>query len=218
MLRYICFVFLVFILPSISHGAGPIEVQWEDLVPTLAKQEDPLAALSEEEKGTIEWVMYIRANMDLMKENQEPQSYQNVVEEMKTVLAELQKKGIDLDRIIAERQRRASAVNTELDGKTVKLAGYILPLDISGNKVTDFLLVPFVGACIHVPPPPPNQIVSATTTTTQPYELEKIYEPVWITGELTVQSLSKELFLSDGTSDIDVGYEMKVLRIESFEE
>ena len=87
---------------------------------------------------------------------------------------------------------------------------------MSGNKVTDFLLVPFVGACIHVPPPPPNQIVFATTAAAQPYEIEKMCEPVWITGKLRVQSLSKELFLVDGTSDVDVGYRMDVQRIEPF--
>ncbi|HZP67327.1 MAG TPA: DUF3299 domain-containing protein [Rudaea sp.] len=47
-----------------------------------------------------------------------------------------------------------------LDGQKVRLAGYLVPLeaDDKGN-LTEFFLVPYQGACIHVPPPPPNQIV-----------------------------------------------------------
>ena len=46
-----------------------------------------------------------------------------------------------------------------LDGERVRLGGYVLPLDFNGpQEVTRFLLVPYVGACIHVPPPPPNQL------------------------------------------------------------
>ena len=50
-------------------------------------------------------------------------------------------------------------MNPALDGKTIRIPGYVLPLEFSGSKVTEFLLVPWVGACIHTPPPEPNQIV-----------------------------------------------------------
>ena len=47
----------------------------------------------------------------------------------------------------------------ELDGKRVSIGGYVVPLDFEATTVKEFLLVPFVGACIHVPPPPANQII-----------------------------------------------------------
>ena len=53
----------------------------------------------------------------------------------------------------------AGAVVEELDATTIRMAGYLLPLDYSGRRVTEFLLVPWVGACIHTPPPAPNQVV-----------------------------------------------------------
>ena len=53
----------------------------------------------------------------------------------------------------------APAVVPELDGKRVRIGGYVVPLDFEATNVKEFLLVPFVGACIHVPPPPPNQII-----------------------------------------------------------
>ncbi|MEK9753358.1 MAG: DUF3299 domain-containing protein [Rhodospirillaceae bacterium] len=59
----------------------------------------------------------------------------------------------------AEIERRNGAVNAALDSKLVKISGYVLPLELDGTRVGEFLLVPFVGACIHVPAPPKNQMV-----------------------------------------------------------
>lgn len=50
-------------------------------------------------------------------------------------------------------------VNVALDGKMVKLSGFVVPLDNTPNGIREFLLVPYFGACIHTPPPPANQIV-----------------------------------------------------------
>jgi hypothetical protein len=59
-----------------------------------------------------------------------------------------------------------------------------VPLEFDAQlNVTRFFLVPFFGACIHVPPPPPNQIVYGIFE--QGLKLEALYEPVWLTGRLT---------------------------------
>jgi ZIP family zinc transporter len=53
--------------------------------------------------------------------------------------------------------------NPALQGKRVKLRGFVVPLDWKNEEseleLAEFLLVPYFGACIHVPPPPANQIV-----------------------------------------------------------
>ncbi len=60
----------------------------------------------------------------------------------------------------ARQQAPDAPVVKELDGQQVKLPGYIVPLEVSEEgRTTEFLLVPYYGACIHVPPPPSNQIV-----------------------------------------------------------
>ena len=65
----------------------------------------------------------------------------------------------------AVQQSANAPVNTELDGKQVKIPGFIVPLDVAKDgTVSEFFLVPYFGACIHVPPPPPNQIVYVTTS------------------------------------------------------
>ncbi len=76
-------------------------------------------------------------------------------------------------------------VVAELNGKRVRIGGYVVPLDFDATKVTEFLLVPFVGACIHVPPPPANQIIyvkSAAGVT-----LKGEFDPVYVTGTLTTE-------------------------------
>ena len=64
------------------------------------------------------------------------------------------------NKLLEKREKIRTSVVEELDGQTVRIPGYLLPLELIGDRVNEFLLVPYVGACIHVPPPPLNQIVS----------------------------------------------------------
>ena len=71
----------------------------------------------------------------------------------------------------------------ELDGKFVKLPGFVVPMESDeGGMLQEFLLVPYFGACIHVPPPPPNQIVYVKLD--KPYKLTDIWDPYWIIGTI----------------------------------
>lgn len=194
------------------NGSDTRDIQWGDLIPKLPTLESPLAGLSEEQSGFIEWIIYLR---EFLPEKVTPEN-QEFYDEMNKALPELKKQGIDVDEIIAQRRYRNSAVNTELDGQIIRLAGYLLPLDLSGEAATDFLLVPYVGACIHAPPPPPNQIVHAVSASPTPYKINELFKPVSVTGRLKVKSLSKELFLTDGSSDINIGYSMSVEQIEEY--
>jgi hypothetical protein len=71
----------------------------------------------------------------------------------------------------------------DLSGKRVKLGGYVVPLDFDATHVTEFLLVPYVGACIHVPPPPANQIVYVKLD--KGFSLKGLFAPVSVTGTMT---------------------------------
>ena len=92
----------------------------------------------------------------------------------------------------AVQQSANAPVNTELDGKLVKIPGFIVPLDVAKDgTVSEFFLVPYFGACIHVPPPPPNQIVYVTAH--KGIALDSIYEAYWITGTMKMQNKSTRL-------------------------
>lgn len=74
-----------------------------------------------------------------------------------------------------------------LDGRTVRLGGYPVPLESDARgRSTEFFLVPYPGACIHVPPPPPNQIVLVRYP--KGIALEDIYAPLWVDGTLRIES------------------------------
>ena len=68
-------------------------------------------------------------------------------------------------------------------------------------------MVPYVGACIHVPPPPPNQIIYVTSE--DGIEVGGMFEPVWAMGTLQTASLSSDL--------ADVGYMMTLDKTEPYE-
>ena len=99
-----------------------------------------------------------------------------------------------------------TGVVTELNGQMVKLPGFIVPLDFAEGKVTSSLLVPYFGACIHVPPPPPNQIVHVTFESA--IEIESMWDPIWVTGKLSLERYSSEL--------AEAGYSMEGQEIEEY--
>ena len=101
---------------------------------------------------------------------------------------------------------RSAPVVGELDGQQVRLPGFVVPLDFEGTETSEFLLVPYFGACIHVPPPPSNQIVYVKTVAG--YPLKELFDPVWVTGVINAQA-----FLNDVG---DAGYTMQATIIEPY--
>ena len=77
-------------------------------------------------------------------------------------------------------------VVTELNGKHVRIGGYVVPLDFEATTVKEFLLVPFVGACIHVPPPPANQIIYVKAD--KGFEVAGQFDPVTVTGTIKTET------------------------------
>lgn len=82
-------------------------------------------------------------------------------------------------------------VVTELDGKFVKIPGFVVPLEGDETTVTEFLLVPYFGACTHVPPPPSNQIIHVVFKQGAP--AEALYDPIYLIGTLSTKEWKGEL-------------------------
>jgi hypothetical protein len=75
-------------------------------------------------------------------------------------------------------------VNGTLDGRKVRLPGYVVPLEEGKAGLSEFLLVPYFGACIHTPPPPANQIVHVLPKAGMKL---KSMDVVWVDGTLKAQ-------------------------------
>ena len=76
----------------------------------------------------------------------------------------------------------ATKLNPALDVAYIKMPGFIIPIDLTTAGVSSFVLVPYMGACIHTPPPPPNQLVFVTTIT--PWPSDNLWDAVWVTGRM----------------------------------
>ncbi|MSO88828.1 MAG: DUF3299 domain-containing protein [Rhodospirillaceae bacterium] len=105
-------------------------------------------------------------------------------------------------------QPRGGSIRSDLDGKLVRIAGFVAPLAFDGGRISEFLLVPYVGACIHVPPPPANQIVYVSNFGTYKLDGGLLY-PVWVTGRLVAAPLETGL--------ADVGYRIEGARVSRYE-
>lgn len=101
----------------------------------------------------------------------------------------------------------ATKLNEKLDGAFIRMPGFILPLEIGTKGITDFILVPYVGACIHVPPPPPNQLVFARTKT--PWPSDELWDPVWVVGTMRTRLQTTKL--------AQTGYALSVASMEIYE-
>lgn len=96
----------------------------------------------------------------------------------------------------------------ELNETKIRIPGYTVPFEYGANaEITEFLLVPYYGACLHAPPPPPNQTVFAMTD--EPIKLRDLAQAVWIEGTMYTQTQESEL--------ADAAYTIRVEKVETYE-
>lgn len=80
----------------------------------------------------------------------------------------------------------------EMDGQAIRIPGFIVPLEFDDEQtITQFFLVPFFGACIHVPPPPPNQIIFVNYP--KGLKVEALYDPFWVSGIVKTSLVENEV-------------------------
>lgn len=97
----------------------------------------------------------------------------------------------------------------EFHQRKIRLPGFIVPLDFDDHQIiTTFLLVPFFGACIHLPPPPPNQIIFATYEPGLP--LDDLSDAFFVEGTIFTELKEHDLATS--------AYSMTIDRILPYEE
>ncbi|GAL14218.1 hypothetical protein JCM19233_5230 [Vibrio astriarenae] len=92
---------------------------------------------------------------------------------------------------LAAQQQKIGSVRPELNGSKVRIPGFVIPLEGDANKVTEFLLVPYFGACIHVPPPPPNQIIYVNYPEGAP--VQQLWDVIYVVGTLKTETVDHEL-------------------------
>lgn len=107
-----------------------------------------------------------------------------------------------------EQSMASAPIVEELNGKKVTLAGYAVPLDFEAQTVYEFLLVPYFGACIHVPPPPRNQTVYVQIENGT--DLDGLWDAISVTGEMETTQTSTDL--------AEAGYKIQASNVEAYSE
>ena len=206
---------LVAVLITPAASLQVRQLGWTDLVEKV-EFEDPFEALTPNQLGDLGMVARVRQLQAAGRQVSE-----GTIKELEDATLRLEKTGVDIDGLLARRaeirelrKQRAHAVVEDLNGEQIRMPGYALPLEYSGTQITEFLLVPWVGACIHTPPPPPNQIVYVKLE--KGIESRGRFTPVWVTGEMAVKAATKNLHLVDGSSGIDVGYSLEASQVEPY--
>lgn len=180
----------------IADPNGITELKWDDLMPI--GEDEVLAQLYE--------TYYQDLRRDMVSRSQRLQDVNSNREG---------KAGVDVSALISEGavndtmdQIGTFNVVEELNGLSVRIPGYVVPLDFNSDGVySEFLLVPYFGACLHTPPPPPNQIVYVKANPSA--KIASIYEPVWIEGIMKTGQ-----FESDTE---DSAYELSLSNIEAYD-
>lgn len=149
------------------------------------------SALSANEPLSLDWI-------DLIPENERTKYSENGM----PLLAH------DEDNADFFKQDSSAKVRPELNKSHVKIPGFVIPLETDGEKVTEFLLVPYFGACIHVPPPPTNQIIHVVYKKGATYQA--LWDVVYVTGELITVTSTHD--------DIQSSYQLNASKIESYDE
>ena len=213
--RAILIVFAVGLSLTFAHTAGAVEtISWENLAPPWDETQNPLTQLSSEQQDDVYTIFYGPHYRDPSKKMNalEQKAYDDLAASGVDPAALLEK----IEKLSEEADIRNRTLVSELDGHVIKLPGYVLPLDFEGTLVRSFLLVPYVGACIHVPPPPPNQIVHVQLK--QGFESKELFAPVWVTGRISAGMDKTSLTLVDGSTDVNFGYALQATKVEPYEE
>lgn len=98
-------------------------------------------------------------------------------------------------------------VNENLDGAMIRIPGFVVPLEFDEEQtISQFFLVPYFGACLHMPPPPPNQIILVNAP--KGIQMSALYDPFWIEGQLSTSFQENDMATS--------AYAMQLKRIEPY--
>lgn len=205
---------LALLIGASPGGADPQVVGWDKLAPAQTVIADPFASLTRDQLDALRLILRIEMSKDTASSSMAP-------EDARMLREGLADEGLDVDWLFAQREsimekRRAqsTSVNPSIVGQKIRIPGYLLPLQFDGLNVTEFLLVPYAGACIHTPPPPANQMVLVTFETG--IEVAGLFTPVWIEGAMNAAYSVQDVGFADGASRVEVGYEMSADSVELY--
>ncbi|AMC34415.1 DUF3299 domain-containing protein [Janthinobacterium sp. B9-8] len=205
------------LLTLISHSllaADARAIKWTDLQPDSSSLRATVGNMNQEQKTRLMRAFQQRQHKAIVAAGKLKPSDLSV--DTSTLLKE---DFSDLEPLVVKietfEKKRTTEAQTALNNQIVQLDGYLLPLKQNNKKVTEFILVPVIGACIHVPAPPPNQMVVVQYP--KGFPAGNLFAPITVSGKLLVKSSKSDLALADGSSKVDVGYAMTATEVREYQ-
>ena len=197
--------------PSLAQDVR--EVSWAELAPAPVDYENPFDGLSGEQLDDLRRLVRLQSRIE--------SGDTEAAADAAALQAELESSGLDVDGLLAKRleimalrHAAATGVNESLVAETVRIPGYVVPLEFADQKAVEFLLVPTAGACIHTPPPPANQLVHVRYP--RGVEIKGLYDPVWVKGRIEVQRSVQGVRYVDGDASVETSYFMQPALVEPY--
>lgn len=200
-------------LAGVTASAESRAIGWADLAAPAAEYDNPFAELSREQMLGLRDLLWLQTRIE--------GGEAALAADAAALRARLEGEGLDIDwlfekrlEIMEKRRLAATSVNEGVIGQSVRIPGYLLPLEVRDRRAIEFLLVPTVGACIHTPPPQANQMVHVRYP--EGFEITGLYDPIWIEGSLAAQSSVQEVSYVDGETAVSVSYAMDAVTVEPY--
>ena len=114
-----------------------------------------------------------------------------------------------LKTLTTDSKTKKNVIKPELQkalGKEVSIKGFMMPLDYEAKEVMEFLFMPYVPSCMHVPPPPANQLVLVKMK--KGSKIKPSFYPIELTGKLAVEA----------NADLESSYKMEGFKIKELKE
>jgi len=96
----------------------------------------------------------------------------------------------------------------QMSGQKIRIAGFLVRLEGDDKFIREFLLVPYFGACVHVPAPPVNQVVYVVPA--KPVPVGPDMSAVWVKGTMSVTAAKTDLG--------DAAYRIDAVEVETYRE
>lgn len=204
---------LVFSQPVIAVET----IDWQGLVPQMDESLDPYNRLDDDQQGSLYDLWMVRESRKAgMTVDEELLAIETeAVENLKAGGFEPAAILAELDAYIAAMTANNNKLVEELDGKNIRIPGYVLPTEFADSKVVEFLLVPYVGACVHTPPPPANQLVHVKVD--GGFTTEGLFAPVWVTGKINTALSTQTVDFTDGAMEVEAGYRISASDVVPYE-
>ena len=165
---------LYFLVVALATFSSTIFAQSGDSIPA-----------EETQFQTVEWVDLIPPEVLEILLN--PPAYISEIEDGSPedqITSQISNATLEEEEDVYQRALASTDVNTELDGRSVRIPGFVVPLEFDeAQTISQFFLVPYFGACLHMPPPPPNQVILVDAPAG--VQMAALYEPFWIEGQIS---------------------------------